>query len=90
MQGGAGDIHASAREESVKCEGMRRRGGAFTLGPVEWEQCSNDAIVMLKVKQDDGTGEFPGCDACWRECRETKGMKVLEARPLTDAERKKP
>jgi hypothetical protein len=39
-----------------RCEGWRRYGGAFTLGPVHWEQCEAQGIVRLKFKDAD-TGQ---------------------------------
>ena len=65
----------------VRCEGWRRNGGAFTLGPVTWEQCKNDAIVMLKVKQGK-IEELPACAECWEEGRENK-IEILEVKPIT-------
>lgn len=65
----------------MRCEGQRRYGGAFSLGPVHWEQCSNDATVMLTVEQDGETTTLPGCNQCWTECIEN-GLKVIEAKPI--------
>jgi len=76
---------ASGKEATdMRCEGQRRHGGAFSLGPVQWVQCTSPATVMLKVKQDGETVELPGCNACWNECFENEGIKVLSVRPLTD------
>lgn len=67
----------------MQCEGMRRFGGAFSLGPVQWKQCENEATVMLTVKQKgEKVGEFPACPTCWQECLGTEGMTVKKARPL--------
>ena len=69
---------------TMRCEGQRRQGGAFSLGPVTWVQCSSPATVMLKLRQDGEIVEVPGCNACWNECIENDEIKVLSVRPLTD------
>jgi len=68
--------------KTVRCEGFRRYGGAFTLGPVRWEQCKEKATVQLRIKQDGKKQSFPACDTCWREAERTKGMKVISASPV--------
>ena len=65
----------------VRCEGWRRYGGAFTLGPVRWEQCDQDATVMLVYKDDGKRRELPGCAHCWKEAIENK-IPTIEARPI--------
>ena len=65
----------------ARCEGWRRYGGAFTLGPVEWRQCENDAIVLLKVRQEK-IEELPACAECWKEVLENK-IEILESKPIT-------
>lgn len=69
-------------DKMPQCEGWRRRGGAFTLGPVKWSQCEEEAEVMLKIKQDNKTQEMPGCKECWQEAIEHKSIKVLSATPI--------
>lgn len=66
-----------------QCEGWRRYGGVFTLGPVRWEQCKNTAVVILTVTQDGETKDFPACGKCWNECLE-RGMAVGKAVPVTN------
>ena len=78
MSSGLSDLTVKLR---VRCEGWRRYGGAFTLGPVEWKQCENVAIVMLKVNQGK-IEELPACAECWAEVRENK-IEVLEVKPIT-------
>jgi len=56
----------------MRCEGYRRYGGAFTLGPVQWEQCSYDATIILTVVQDGKTQTMPACGKCWKEAVENK------------------
>jgi hypothetical protein len=66
-----------------RCEGWRRYGGAFTLGPVHWEQCEAQGIVRLKFKDAD-TGKvrtLPACKECWAECLAT-GVTIIEAKPI--------
>jgi len=65
---------------SIQCEGWRRYGGAFTLGPVKWEQCKADAIVMLTVEQEK-IEDLPTCLECWNEGK-TSGLKIISAEPL--------
>lgn len=65
-----------------RCEGYRRHGGAFTCGPVSWEQCGNDAVVLLDVKNPDGSKieKSPACQVCWDESKTYKGMEILMAK----------
>lgn len=72
----------TAAAGSMRCEGWRRTYGAFSLGPVDWYQCENDGTVMLKLDQGGEISELPACQHCWNECLETKGIEVLEAKPL--------
>jgi hypothetical protein len=65
----------------MKCEGMRRYGGAFTLGPVRWEACKEPAEVMLTVKQEGEVETLPACKTCWKEVIENK-IEVLKVEPL--------
>ena len=67
--------------EKVRCEGYRRYGGAFSLGPPVWRQCENDATVILKIEQDGNVGDLPGCHECWKEAQE-KRLRILEVKPL--------
>lgn len=69
-------------DTKTRCDGWRRYGGAFTLGPVKWEQCKNDATVLLTIEQDgEVLKDSPACAECWKEGRE-KGIKQLEAKPI--------
>lgn len=63
-----------------QCEGWRRKGGAFSLGPVTWSQCENEATAILTVTQDGETRDFPACGTCWNECIE-KGMDIKNSVP---------
>ena len=46
----------------MQCEGWRRTGGAFTFGPVTWDQCENDAIANIKFTQGkESIKTLPGC-----------------------------
>jgi len=76
----------------TQCEGWRRYGGAFTLGPVRWEQCKSDATVMLKLEQDGKEQTLPACHVCWDEAID-KGIRIIEAKPIqqqTDKPKCKP
>lgn len=64
----------------MRCKGWRRTGGAFNLGPVKWEQCTKDAVVILEVVQDGKTEEFPGCQECWQEAIDS-GIQINSSRP---------
>lgn len=48
----------------MRCEGMTRYGGAFTMGRPEWVQCEKEAIFNLTVKQDGKVNTFPSCTDC--------------------------
>jgi hypothetical protein len=67
----------------TRCQGWRRYGGAFTLGPVRWEQCKEKPTVMLrfKDKEDGKVRTMPACQKCWQECIDT-GVKILKATPI--------
>lgn len=66
----------------LRCQGWRRHGGAFSHGPVQWEQCSNPAIVLLTVEQDGQiTKDSPACAVCWEEGR-SLGIKEIEVKPI--------
>lgn len=71
----------SEAKSAVRCEGWRRNGGAFTLGPVTWKQCEENATVMLKFKRDGKVQTLPGCQTCLNECIET-GLEIIEAKPI--------
>lgn len=64
----------------TRCQGYRRYGGMFTLGPVKWVQCENDAVVILEVSQES-VEAFPACMDCWSEAIERK-ISILSARPI--------
>jgi hypothetical protein len=66
----------------MKCEGYRRKGGAFTFGPVKWEQCQDEPKVMLQI---EGKAEpLPACMECWKEVK-ASGATVISAEPITQA-----
>ena len=68
---------------AIQCEGWRRKGGAFTFGPVNWSQCENDAIVNITVTQDGKTETMPGCKTCWNEAIDNK-IEISEVVPMKD------
>jgi hypothetical protein len=65
----------------IACEGYRRYGGAFTLGPVRWEQCDSPAEVSITVQQGSVTKTFPCCTVCWQEAINNT-MTILNCVPL--------
>lgn len=65
----------------TQCEGWRRNGGAFTLGPVKWEQCAEEGIVTLEVTQGGEVSKLPACKKCWEECIE-RGIEILTVTPI--------
>jgi hypothetical protein len=67
----------------MQCEGWRRTGGAFTFGPVKWEQCENSALVMLTVVQNAKKEELPACRKCWNEAIENK-IEISAVVPLPE------
>lgn len=72
----------SSAKKAPRCEGWRRHGGAFTFGPVRWEQCRNDAVVLLTVEQGgEVLKDSPACAVCWEEGR-SRGIKQLDAKPI--------
>jgi len=60
-------MKTKTKQKQIRCEGYRRLGGAFTLGPSTWTQCKNKAIVSLLVKQNGKTQRLPACQKCWNE-----------------------
>ena len=72
----------------MQCEGWIRRGGAFTLGPVSWEQCKSDGIVILKIRQKIDKPKIqslPACQECWTKVKDNKsdnGAKIISVEPL--------
>jgi len=69
----------------MRCEGWTKHGGAFTLGPVRWAQCENEAVVMLVVKQKDKINKYPGCMNCWDKCKEF-AIEIISAELIEDVE----
>jgi hypothetical protein len=71
----------------MRCEWWTRTGGAFSLGPVSWSQCTNDATVMLEVEQvDTGVKEVtkqPACMDCWKSTKDS-AIKILSAEPIAE------
>lgn len=64
----------------MRCEGWTRKGGVFTLGPVTWSQCENEAVVMLEVEQEK-IEKQPACIDCWKKGIK-EGIKILSVEPL--------
>ncbi len=74
----------------MECEGWRRKGGAFTFGPVEWRRCEEKAKVMITFTQKQNNkeapekGELPACMTCLKECNENDQITVLKVSPIED------
>lgn len=66
---------------AIRCEGWRRNGGIFTFGPVTWEQCKENGVVMLTVNQDGKTQKLPACKDCWKEVIEKK-IEIVHVEPI--------
>lgn len=64
----------------MRCEGYRRYGGALTMGKPVWEQCKNDAVVMLTIAQEES---LPACLVCWEEAEKTESIQVTKVDVLT-------
>lgn len=65
----------------MRCEGYRRYGGAFSLGPVTWEQCKEEAAVIMKCEQEKKVSTFPACFTCWEEAIKT-GIKIINVKTI--------
>lgn len=70
-------------EHRIRCEGYHRRGGAFTIGVPQWEQCKEMAIVQLVVNQEGKESTLPACEHCWKEARSRPVIQILEVKPLS-------
>lgn len=67
----------------ARCEGWTRKGGIFSLGPVTWSQCENEATVMIEFKQgDEGVKTLPGCSECWQKCIDSDKIEILSVVPI--------
>lgn len=62
-----------------RCEGYIRHGGAFSLGPIRWEQCKRRAIVNLEFREKGKRHlkMLPACAGCWRRVREAKDQYTI-------------
>jgi len=81
------EYHDPARPRGgrgMRCEGFRRYGGAFTLGPIEWEQCEENAIVYITTRINNKKQIIPSCKKCWEESIEN-GIKIIEVKPVEEA-----
>ena len=59
---------------ALRCEGMRRRGGAFSFGKPVWTECENPGVVMLKIHDNDTA--VPCCVVCLDELVRTDKQAV--------------
>jgi hypothetical protein len=65
----------------MQCEGYRRYGGALTIGLPRWEQCKNEAIVILEIKQKT-IQKLPACNICWQESIESDTIEIINVEPI--------
>lgn len=68
--------------EDRRCQGWRRHGGAFTLGPVTWHQCTNEGITMLTVLQEGEEQTLPACQTCWQEALCNEAIMIIRIGPM--------
>ncbi len=68
----------------MRCEGWRKPGSFMTFGPRHWEQCSNEAIVMIKFERKGENQILPACAQCWQDCIDNRdpSMRILEVTPI--------
>lgn len=66
-----------------QCQGWRRTGGAFSLGPVSWKQCKETPTVLLMVRQNGKTEKMAACATCWQECIENQ-LEIMSAIPIKE------
>ena len=79
-------IPTDDKQYKHRCEGWRRTGGAFTLGPVVWNQCENEGEVMLTTKmKGEKKQTLPACKTCWQECID-KGIRILNVSPIIEVD----
>ena len=63
----------------IRCEGWTKIGAFQMGGYAGWRQCENDAVVVLKVKQDGGKiTDQPSCNGCWKKGKEKKNVEIVE------------
>src|ERR1700749_4394239 len=83
-----GLIKEDSKRIPNRCEGWRRRGGVFTLGPVVWEQCDQRGLVRITFIDNGKNRTLPACARCWNECIET-GLEIIKTVPITKTKRAK-
>ena len=68
--------------KKLQCEGWVRHGGAFSFGPVKWEQCKKKPVVNLTIKRKGEKEEtLPACKECWNKCiqgEDIEGLKIIK------------
>lgn len=66
-----------------RCEGWRRYGGVFSLGPVTWVQCQSEGDVLLTIRENGVERTLPACKTCWQECIDTH-IDIIRVVPIVD------
>jgi len=64
-----------------RCQGWHRTGGAFTLGPTVWRQCTNRGVVMITFKENKEFKRMPACAECWQLCID-KHLHITKTTPI--------
>jgi hypothetical protein len=72
----------------MRCQGYRKYGSFMTFGPRSWEQCENEAIAMLEVKQEGAVESLPGCAICWQDAIDTH-IEILNVHPILEGQHAK-
>ena len=66
-------------ETIIRCEGQTKIGAFQMGGYAGWRQCENDAVVILKVRQDKGKiTDQPSCSKCWERGKKFSNVEIVE------------
>lgn len=70
--------------KKIRCEGSYTVGNAFSLGPVAWKQCPNDAYHMIEIKyHGEEKQTLPACRTCFTKCIQDKLEGKIELLEVT-------
>lgn len=76
--------------ETMQCDGWRRYGGAFTIGPAKWQRCKGRPVVVMRVIQDEKPKTVNACLECWGEALDNEDIKIESSEPIKKPEEKTP
>ncbi|KKK76129.1 hypothetical protein LCGC14_2866780 [marine sediment metagenome] len=66
-------------KDTIRCEGQTKIGAFQMGGYAGWRQCENDAVIILKVRQDKGKiTDQPSCDVCWKRAKKYTNVEIVE------------